>query len=334
MKTRFSAINVLCILIMVIIVQCKTENEISKPNLLFIWTDQQQASTLAAYGNDRIRTPNLNRFSQNAYVFRNAYVTQPVCSPSRASIMTGVYPHSHGVTENNIPLSKEVLVFPELMNDTSYYTAYMGKWHLGDEIFNQRGFDEWAAIEDNIEFYSDERDRTERSAYHHWLLDKGYTPDDTPRDTSGIGSVFGRGTAARLPLEHCKPKFLEEKAIDFLKRNQDRPFMLYINFLEPHSPYFGPFDSIHSPQEVYLPQSFHHIVTDDFHLRYLDKQQKYLSLDEEYYRDLIAKYWGLVTQVDLSVGAILDELKAWGYLTTQLLFIPVTTETLWERINI
>jgi arylsulfatase A-like enzyme len=88
--------------------------------------------------------------------------------------------------------------------------------------------------------------------------------------------------------------------------------MLYINFLEPHSPYFGPFDSIHSPQEVYLPQSFNHIVNDDFHLRYQIWQQKYLSLDEEYYRDLIAKYWGLVTQVDLSVGAILDELENLG----------------------
>jgi len=78
------------------------------PNLLFLFTDEQRADTMAAYGNDRIDTPNLNRLAADSAVFERTYVTQPVCTPSRASILTGLYPHSCGCTANNVPLPAEV----------------------------------------------------------------------------------------------------------------------------------------------------------------------------------------------------------------------------------
>jgi len=110
-----------------------------------------------------------------------------------------------------------------------YRTAYMGKWHLGDEIFAQHGFEEWVSIEYYDNYYSEGSDLSKKPDYHYFLLDKGYKPDR--------GEHFSRAFATRRPLEHCKPKFLEMRACEFLRRNRNEPFILYINFLEPHMPF-------------------------------------------------------------------------------------------------
>jgi len=286
--------------------------ERDKPNLLFIWTDEQQPFTMAKYGNDRIITPNLNKLADESIVFLNTYVTQPVCTPSRSSTMTGLYPHANGCYTNNIPLAENVPCFPEIVGDPEYRTAYFGKWHLGDEIYPQCGFEEWAAIEDTyIKYYSGGRDRSDRSSYHHWLLEKGYKPDENGK----YGKVFSRKYAASLPLEHSKPAFLEERSIDFLKRNKDNPFILYVNFLEPHMPFTGPLDTLYSPGDVYLPESFGHVLDESFPASYRKKQasiEKQYGATEKEIRELIARYWGLVTEVDMSVGAILKELDDLG----------------------
>jgi len=275
-----------------------------KPNLLFIWTDEQRADTMAAYGNTRIHAPNLNKLADQSVVFQKAYVTQPVCTPNRTAVMTGLWPHTTGCIRNNIPLPDDIRCLPELIDDPDYRTAYMGKWHLGDEIFAQHGFQEWVSIEDGYgSYYRRERDRSKRSDYHHFLIEKGYKPDS--------GGKFSRSFAARCPIEHCKPKFLETKACDFLRRSRNQPFILYINFLEPHMPFFGPLDNEHDPQKVDLPPNFTDPLEENEPLRYRVKreacQQKYGS-DEKSIRELIAKYWGLVTQVDRSVGEILKTL--------------------------
>lgn len=276
-----------------------------KPNLLFIWTDEQRADTLAAYGNHRIQAPNLNKLAAESVVFQRAYVTQPVCTPARSSVMTGLWPHTTGCTANNIPLPPEIPCFPELLGDPDYRTAYMGKWHLGDEVFPQHGFEEWVSIDDGYtDHYSPYRDRTARSSYHHYLLDQGYHPDS--------GGKFSRGFAASRPLEHCKPAFLERQACDFLQRQQDNPFILHINFLEPHMPFTGPLNDLHDPDEVDLPANFHDPLEENEPLRYRlireYARDKY-GESEEAIRELIARYWGLVAQVDRSVGIILGTLE-------------------------
>jgi arylsulfatase A-like enzyme len=276
-----------------------------KPNLLFIWTDEQRADTMAAYGNTKIHTPALNRLAQECVVFRNAYVTQPVCTPNRSAVMTGLWPHATGCIKNNVPLPQNVPCLPELLDDPEYRTAYMGKWHLGDEIFAQHGFDEWVSIEDGYtDYYGKGRDRADRSDYHHFLLDKGCKPD--------AGTRFSRAFAARRPIEHCKPAFLQMKACDFLSHHRREPFILYVNFLEPHMPFFGPLDDEHSPALVDLPVNFTDPIEENEPLRYRVIRQycraKYGNNAQDI-RALIARYWGLVTQVDRSVGAILAKLE-------------------------
>ena len=282
------------------------------PNLLFLFTDEQRADTMAAYGNRRIQTPNLNKLAAESVVVEQAYVTQPVCTPSRSSIMTGLWPHTNGCTENNVPLSPDTPCLPEMVQ-ADYASAYHGKWHLGDEIFAQHGFDEWRAIEDGyVGYYRAGRDRAARSDYHHSLIGRGLTPAN--------GSAFGRGEATRLPEEYGKPAFLAREASRFIRENKGRPFILYVNFLEPHMPFFGPRDDQHDPAEVTLPANFDNPPTDAQPIKARAIQRLYREngfggnpLETEAdWRRLIANYWGLCSLVDTHVGAILDTLDDCG----------------------
>ena len=285
-----------------------------KPNLLFLWTDEQRADTMLVYGNRKIHAPNLNKLASESVVFRNAYVSQPVCTPSRSTVMTGLWPHTNSCTENNVPLPESVPCFPEILADSDYRTGYFGKWHLGDEVFAQHGFEEWASIEDMYrKYFRDGRDPDRRSSYWHFLKELGYEPDTRNGD-------FSRGFAARLPIEQCKPKFLELKTCDFLRRHRDEPFILYVNFLEPHMPFYGPLDDEHDPSEVDLPPNFDDPLEENEPLRYRLLREHYRQRGferhdletESGWRRLIANYWGLVTQVDLSVGVILKTLEELG----------------------
>jgi arylsulfatase A-like enzyme len=285
-----------------------------KPNVLFIWTDEQRADTMAVYGNHKIHAPNLNKLAEESVVFERAYVSQPVCTPSRSTVMSGQWPHQNGCTQNNIALAPKVAAFPEIVNDPDYRTSYIGKWHLGDEIYPQHGFQEWRSMEDGYsKYYGDHRDLQDRSTYHAFLDKLGYKPDTSQ-------AQFSRGFAANLPIEHCKPKYLELEACDFMSRHQNEPFMLYINFLEPHMPFHGPLDDEHDPKEVDLPDNYDDPLEDNEPKEYHEKRKAArdrevggLNLKTEAgWRRLIANYWGLVTQVDRSVGAILKKLDDLG----------------------
>lgn len=285
-----------------------------KPNVLFLWTDEQRPDTMAAYGNRAIHSPNLNRLCGESVVFKNAYVSQPICTPSRSTVMSGLWPHQSGCTTNNIALDRGVPAVPELVNDDDYATGYFGKWHLGDEVFAQHGFQEWRGIEDGYrKYYREDKDKSIKSSYWHWLRDKGLEPDTS-------GGDFSRGFAARQPFEHSKPRFLELETRDFLRRHRDEPFLLYVNFLEPHMPFFGPFDDEHRLDEVIVPSNFEDPLEENepesyraARARLLEEGWDDLPLKiEADWRRLIANYWGLVHEVDKAVGGILTELESLG----------------------
>ena len=106
------------------------------------------------------------------------YVTQPLCTPSRSSVLTGLWPHTNGCIDNNIPLAPRYPTLPEMLPNQGYRTGYFGKWHLGDELFKQRGFEEWISIEDGYEaHFSADRPTDKKSDYHHFLIRLGYKPD-------------------------------------------------------------------------------------------------------------------------------------------------------------
>ena len=288
-----------------------------KPNLLFIYTDEQAANTMAAYGNSLIETPNLDRLASQSVLFEQAYVSQAVCTPSRSTILTGLYPHESGCTENNVPLPEEVRCLPELGDFSEYRTGHFGKWHLGDEIFAQHGFQEWVSIEDAYRgYYGPSRDHNARSTYHRWLLEHGFEPQEA-RD--GF-KLFPRPFCARLPEQFSKPAYLADEATRFIRENSSCPFILYVNFLEPHMPFFSARNGQYDPDKVPLPPNFSAFPGPEQHpkLRLLRNYMQRCRIGgmpmatESDWRRLIANYWGLCNLVDTHVGRILDALRECG----------------------
>ena len=281
-----------------------------KPNLLVFLPDQQRADTLAPYGAGRTHAPNLNKLATQSTIFDRTYVTQPVCTPSRSSLMTGMWPHQSGCTENNQSLAATWKTLPEMLADSDYHCGYFGKWHLGDEVFAQRGFQEWASIEDIYQnHFSEGREAGRISDYSRFLLSKGLKPDVPER------GCFSRKFASRLPFELSKPAFLEQNACDFLTRNQRQPFILFVSFLEPHTPYFGPLNSEHRLDEVEFDPNVEDTFGPDMPLKYRLKQE---AQAEEYgttideFRLVKRNYMGLVTEIDRSIGGILKKLDDLG----------------------
>jgi arylsulfatase A-like enzyme len=283
-----------------------------KPNLLVLLPDQLRADVMSCYGGRRVVAPNLDKLASQSFVFQQAYVTQPICTPSRSSLLTGMWPHSTGCTHNEAVLDPRFLCLPEMLGESDYRWAYMGKWHLGDELFPQHGFHDWVSIMDGPDETkpSPGRDPNAISDYSKFLFAKGLNPHArVPRP------YFTRGYATRAPIELSKPKFLELKACDFLEHQGQDPFVLFVTFFEPHPPYTGPLNHFYSLTEADADPSFGHRFGPDIPLRYHLRQkesEKGFGKKIEQHLAVKQRYLGLVTEVDRSIGAILQKLEAVG----------------------
>jgi arylsulfatase len=282
-----------------------------QPNLLVFFPDQQRADTIACYGAREAYAPNLSKLASQSVIFQYAYVTQAICAPSRSSLLTGTWPHANGCTRNNIPLEKRFRCLPEMIGNSDYRSAYMGKWHLGDELSAQHGFEEWVSIIDFKASFRGGGRQKNISDYSRFLLSKGLQPDDRKK------GIFTHRFAAALPLELSRAKFLETKACDFLERRRREPFVLFVALFEPHPPYNGPLNDVHPLDQVEPEPTADHIFGEDMPLRYRLRQEFYDSKNksgaspDDYLRTK-QKYLGLVTQADLSIGAILAKLENLG----------------------
>ncbi|MYA62599.1 MAG: sulfatase-like hydrolase/transferase, partial [Dehalococcoidia bacterium] len=300
-----------------------------RPNIVFVFSDQQRQDTLACYGADWMNVPNLNALADESFVFENAYVAQPVCTPARATIMTGLYPHAAGPIVNQIHLSEDTPVIAEMISD-DYIKGYMGKWHLGNDLVAQHGFDVWKSAEDSHRYDKPEQ-RYMVSSYNKYLVEQGYEPD---RVRDGVG-VFSSNMHYDLPEEHQMGSYLGDQAAEFIEENKDRPFVLYVSTFEPHSPYHGPYMDMYDPETLPVGPAFLqkpetaslvNRVRANYFLQFMlegvdqtqdDYMMRYAAAREDVttelgWRTLRAHYMANITQVDRMVGKITSALERAG----------------------
>ncbi len=298
-----------------------------KPNVLMICSDQQRTDTMGAYGNSWVETPALNDLAGRSHVFENAYVTQPVCSPARATLMTGLYPHSAGVVRNSQPgrplsnLGDDVKTIAEMAPE-EYLCAKYGKWHLGDDLTPQHGFEEWVSTEDahdnSFPNYVRKEHRFRKSDYHQYLVDRGYVPAENDEGHTS----FTQAQRGRFPEQDTMANYLGERTAEFIRRQQhsDRPWLISVMMFEPHPPYDGPLNDLYDPNEIpdgplFLQKPaantpLFNRVRSEYHLREIEEERP--ADPESVWREMRARYYGNVTVLDRGVGMILDALKETG----------------------
>lgn len=181
-----------------------------KPNFLFIYTDDQRWDAMGVVQREQgergrfpwFKTPNMDRLAAGGIRFRNAFVTLSLCAPSRAAFLTGRYNHLNGITNNHTPFPAESVTHATLLRAAGYKTAYIGKWHMGNQSGQRSGFDYSASF-------------VGQGRYH-----------DCPFEINGV-STPTKGWVDDVSTDH---------AIEWMKQNRGQPFSMVIGFKTPHGP--------------------------------------------------------------------------------------------------
>ena len=122
-----------------------------RPNIIFIMTDDHAKNAVSCYGSKINQTPNIDRLAREGIRFDNSFVTNSICAPSRAVILTGKYSHMNGLKDNRDRFDGDQMTFPKLLQRAGYQTAIIGKWHLKS---NPQGFDTWKILPGQGDYYN------------------------------------------------------------------------------------------------------------------------------------------------------------------------------------
>ncbi len=222
---RVFALQLTIIAVATALLSFKTDH--SKPNIIFILADDLGWSELPCYGNTFNETPNLDQLAKEGIRFTQAYASAPVCSPYRASLLTGQYPARVGITDYLRPqdkaLSMDHTTFPELLRANGYNTAMIGKWHLtGYEIEGAK--EEVRAVDHGF----NEELVTEQKGVGNGA---NYYPYHFRTDTISWTTV----TEKKLKGNEYLTDRINYEAVEFIERNKSNPFFLYISHFAPHS---------------------------------------------------------------------------------------------------
>jgi len=276
----------------------------TKPNLVFIMTDQQRFDALGANGNARIQTPNLDRLAASGANVQNYHTNCPVCVPSRCTLFTGRYPHSHRVRENHNFLEdgREIHLF-RVLKQAGYALGYVGKNHL----LEPGEFANFDFVDQQDEFKSEPEQK--RLAAHY---------ESRRRELSEAGhpELWRAGQFHDLPEECTRTHRTAQGALRFLAdRPEDKPFCLCVSFSDPHVPHLAPrrLEPLYPLEDMELyPRREGELAerARRFHVKW--RAQKADMASEADMRRYMAIYYAMVTYVDEMVGHILDRLREQG----------------------
>lgn len=280
---------------------CNSENETSAPlqlerledrepwNIVFILSDDHSYNNMSFMGHDFVETPNLDSMAENGVNMTNAMVTTSLCSPSRASILTGQYAFKHGVVNNHSPDPEGAVYFSEYLQQAGYNTAFVGKWHMGAETDEPRaGWDHWVSFAGQGRYWSNDQ-RLNVNGEH--VDRKDYMTDE-----------------------------LTDYALEWLEtqKSSDDPFMLYLSHKAVHSNF--------QPAERHVDQYSDEVINWPETIQFDEKQKEqkpmwlhnqrnsWHGVDYPYHSDLdldhfYKRYNETILALDESIGAVIDYLK-------------------------
>ena len=270
--------------------------ESARPNVLFILCDDIRWNAMSCAGHPSLKTPNIDRLASEGVRFANMFCTTSLCSPSRASILSGLYAHSHGVTNNFTDFPTSLTHWPMRLHESGYETAYMGKWHMGEENDAPRpGFDFFATHKGQGKYF------------------------DTEWNINGAGAKVIPGYYTTI---------VTDMALDWLKRDHTgKPWALCVGHKAPHSFYTPEEKYAHTFDDVRVPypDTAFHLETKPAWIKerlytwhgiygpLFEWRKKFPDDRPEAVKDfenMVHGYWGTILSVDDSVGRLLGYLES------------------------
>lgn len=278
---------------------------LARPNVVFVLCDDLRPDALSCYGNPHVKTPHIDTLAKQGVRFANSFCTTSLCSPSRASILSGVYAHTHGVTNNFTEFPNSLRGFHTLLHDAGYATAYLGKWHMGEDNDAKRpGFDYWASHKGQGKYFDTE-----------WNLDD----------------------KERKVLPGYYTTVVTDLALAWLKQQKpaEKPFCLMIGQKAPHSFYFPEekYKTAFDRVDIQYPKSAFNLNDKPLWIRerlytwhgiygpLFEWRKKFPDDSPAAVKDfanMTRAYWGTVLSVDDSVGALVKSLTDMGQLDNTL----------------
>ncbi|UCC40407.1 MAG: sulfatase-like hydrolase/transferase, partial [Candidatus Aminicenantes bacterium] len=257
------------------------KSSVSRPNILFVFTDQQRWDTAGCYGNPMDLTPNLDAIAQRGVLFENAFSCQPVCAPARGCLQTGKYATQHTVWRNGLVLPEHEETLAHDFKGQGYRTGYIGKWHLANT-------------------------RTEpvpvnmRGGYEHWEASDVLEFTSHPYDTK----VFDVNNQP-IKVPGYRVNAITELVIRFLRQQENEPFFLFLSYIEPHHQndmkrYVAPDGYAEKYADYYVPPD--------------------LEGHEGDWKENLPDYYGIVARIDECLGQILGELDRLGMTERTIVF--------------
>jgi len=284
-----------------------------RPNILIIHADQHRCDCLGAYGNPDLRTPNIDMLAADGVRYQNSFCCFPVCTPSRYSLISGLYVHQHLGWTNRCTLPAGLPTLPRILRDAGYHTKAVGKMHFTPTYLDV-GFDEMLLAEqDGPGRYDDD--------YHRWLREerlcnrvdlidqvRAYRQQAPPVYWDTYGAL-----RSDLDEAHHSTTWIGDRAVETVQGWTGGGHMLMVGFVKPHHPFDppAPWDEMYDPAalsilpgwtEACLPQDL------AYHSGYFDMA----SMAEPQLRRVMAFYYATISQIDHHVGRLIDALKARG----------------------
>jgi len=290
----------------------------TRPNILWICTDQQRYDTVHALGNEHIRTPNLDRLIAEGVAFTRAYSQSPICTPSRACFLTGRYPSTVHVNRNGnayFPVPAQLIT--RMLADAGYDCGLSGKLHLSAahgrvELRCNDGyrFFKWSHHPRPESFWP-----TEQHAYQLWLRDQGIVWDEAYGGKTPGGSEIQASYGPGIEARYHQTTWCANEAIAFMTEERQGPWLMSVNPFDPHPPFDPPaeflarMDAQNMPLPLFRPEE----LESQLAFEGIDHQTERPQSPHDYdARGMVAAYYAQIELIDQQVGRMLDALEESG----------------------